>query len=255
MLGRLLKYEFRDMAKKMIPLYGVAAALAVILVVLDRFGTWKAGSTMMGIMATLFIISLTVMMTVTIVAVVQRFSHSLLGDEAYFTLTLPVTKGRHIWAKTISGSVWMTISTIVCVLVVAVIAMANIEGVSSDITQIDMKSTAQVLLLIAEFALLVLVLYARLALKLYASMAAGSLTQHFGAASCGVFIAFTVIEAVIAQLIAAGGFTVNYTITSHVVDFGEAAAMIGAACAMTAAGAAVYYLVTWLLMEKKVELR
>ena len=43
----------------------------------------------------------------TIVAIARRFTQSMLEEEAYMNLSLPVTMGEHLWGKFITGFIWM----------------------------------------------------------------------------------------------------------------------------------------------------
>ena len=43
----------------------------------------------------------------TIVAIARRFKQSMLEEEAYMNLSLPVTMGEHLWGKFITGFIWM----------------------------------------------------------------------------------------------------------------------------------------------------
>ena len=43
----------------------------------------------------------------TIVAIARRFKQSMLEEEAYLNLSLPVTMGEHLWGKFITSFIWV----------------------------------------------------------------------------------------------------------------------------------------------------
>ena len=43
----------------------------------------------------------------TIVAIARRFKQSMLEEEAYMNLSLPVTMGEHLWGKFITSFIWL----------------------------------------------------------------------------------------------------------------------------------------------------
>ena len=110
MLGRLLKHEFRATGRIMLPL--IAAELLVsVLAGLSVRGLARMQS--MSFLHTLYIMTLVVfglglfaIAVVAFVLMIQRFYKSLLRDEGYLSMTLPVTVDAHIWAKLLTSFVW-----------------------------------------------------------------------------------------------------------------------------------------------------
>lgn len=117
MLGKLLKYEFKALYKKI--LLFVAGGLLLSCLMLLLFSVffnvgddnimlgWFLGS---GMVFT--VLALAAIAIVSLVFIIQRFYTNLCKDEGYLSFTLPVTASQHLWAKLISGAVWMTITGI-----------------------------------------------------------------------------------------------------------------------------------------------
>lgn len=117
MLGKLLKYEFKALYKKI--LLFVAGGLLLSCLMLLLFSVffnvgddnimlgWFLGS---GMVFT--VLALAAIGVVSLVFIIQRFYTNLCKDEGYLSFTLPVTASQHLWAKLISGAVWMTITGI-----------------------------------------------------------------------------------------------------------------------------------------------
>ena len=107
MLGKLLKHEFRATGRIMLPL--IAAELMVsVLAGLSVRGLGRMQS--MSFLHTMYVLTLMVfglglfaIAVVAFVLMIQRFYKSLLRDEGYLSMTLPVTVDAHIWAKLLTS--------------------------------------------------------------------------------------------------------------------------------------------------------
>lgn len=115
MLGKLLKYEIPAMGRKLLPLYAAWAATALLLGLTTQSADSK-NEFMVVISALLYTAIATTILVMTIILIVQRFSNSLLGDEAYFNHVLPVSVAEHIGNKAISATLWIFVTIMVAML-------------------------------------------------------------------------------------------------------------------------------------------
>lgn len=115
MLGKLLKYEIPAMGRKLLPLYAAWAVTALLLGLTTQAAETKS-EFMVVISALLYTAIATVIFVMTIILIVQRYSNSLLGDEAYFNHVLPVSVSAHIGNKAISAMIWILVTILVAVL-------------------------------------------------------------------------------------------------------------------------------------------
>ena len=115
MLGKLLKYEIPAMGRKLLPLYAAWAATALLLGLTTQSADSK-NEFMVVISALLYTAIATTILVMTIILIVQRFSNSLLGDEAYFNHVLPVSVAEHIGNKAISATLWIFVTILVAML-------------------------------------------------------------------------------------------------------------------------------------------
>lgn len=129
MLGKLLKHEFKQSARTLLPILGGATVmllLAKLMTMLDtRYarlvvfenGTELKRNTVLSLLTSitmfLFVMMLTALLIGTLIVVVQRF-YRMLGDEGYVMFALPVTPAQHIWAKTIPGVTWIMAAFAFC---------------------------------------------------------------------------------------------------------------------------------------------
>ena len=114
MLGKLLKYEIPAMGRKLLPLYAAWAATALLLGLTTQSAESKS-EFMVVISALLYTAIATAIFVMTIIMIVQRYSNSLLGDEAYFNHVLPVSVAEHIGNKAISATLWIFVTILVAI--------------------------------------------------------------------------------------------------------------------------------------------
>ena len=114
MLGKLLKYEIPAMGRKLLPLYAAWAATALLLGLTTQSAESK-NEFMVVISALLYTAIATTIFVMTIILIVQRYSNSLLGDEAYFNHVLPVSVAEHIGNKAISATLWIFVTILVAI--------------------------------------------------------------------------------------------------------------------------------------------
>lgn len=109
MLGKLFKYEFRAVARTLVPLYLATLVLALV----NGFAMRFDNSFFTGLMIfalTAFGIAIFV---VTIVLIIQRFWNNLLKDEGYLMFTLPVSPYELIASKLLSALIWIILGAVV----------------------------------------------------------------------------------------------------------------------------------------------
>ena len=122
MVRKLMKYDFLSYLRSLIPMDIVLLAIAVITRLIQlteddstsyRILLWSS--------VTALVIACVVASVMTVVLCAARFHRSLFAAEGYLSLTLPVTHGQHVLAKTLS-SVLVTAVTSIAILVALVIA-------------------------------------------------------------------------------------------------------------------------------------
>lgn len=137
MLGKLLKYEIPAMGRKLLPLYAAWAVTALLLGLTAQSAESK-NEFMVVISALLYTAIATAIFVMTIILIVQRYSNSLLGDEAYFNHVLPVSVSEHIGNKAISATIWIFITVLVAILTGLLIAIGAIIVGAQDISLMEM---------------------------------------------------------------------------------------------------------------------
>ena len=124
MLVKLIKHEFRATAKYMWYIFGGM----LLLTILTRFAAiplmMKFDNTLVNLLGTLIIIAFglgtAALAFAPLVVSASRFKKSILGDEGYLTMSLPVSSYQHINAKLITNAVWYALTGIVLMLIAIV---------------------------------------------------------------------------------------------------------------------------------------
>ena len=120
MLGKLIKYDFKALAKNMFPIYGLMIALTLVCSLMIRFNLEK--NFVFGIAMFAWIVSMSSSFAITIWMTVMRFYHGLLKNEGYLSFALPVKTEIHILAKVFNALIWAVVEVIVlgiCALIFA----------------------------------------------------------------------------------------------------------------------------------------
>ncbi|MCQ2592385.1 MAG: hypothetical protein MJ188_06330 [Treponema sp.] len=143
-IGKVFKYEFIHASKTLLPLYSVLLVLGLLIGLLaspmkdftqnifdatqedfhyefsydstnaTREQQIAVGKTMaVAGLTFLYILLATAIFITTIIVLARRFRTSMLGDEAYLNLSLPVTMGEHLWGRFLSDLLWLLICFIV----------------------------------------------------------------------------------------------------------------------------------------------
>lgn len=126
-IGKIIKYEFKHSARKLLPLYGVLLFLGLLTglsydgkktqefiegsttggsTYIEINGEEAAQSIITGLLIATVSILITATVIITIVTIARRFEQSMLGEEAYLNLSLPCTMGEQLWGRFIIDFLW-----------------------------------------------------------------------------------------------------------------------------------------------------
>ncbi len=259
MLAKLIKYEWQSTWKLLVPanlLIVVMTILACITVRLDVFDAYNEGMifSVIAIILT-YVGSMFVVMIGTGIYLIYRFYTSTYGEQGYLLHTLPVDKHYIVVAKVLVSTAWVMLST--CLIYLSVLLLFNEEG---DIfTQIidsikgsamwsgteDVNAFAVIMTLIAG----VVLMFARI-LKVTACISLGQLSNnHKLLAAFGfyflVYIAQQIMNGIYYAIL---GYINKITGDWYYGKSWEYSLLSGLIYAV------VFYLVTWYIMDKKLNL-
>ena len=268
MLSKLLKHEFRATGRIMLPL--IAAELLVsVLAGLSVRGLARMQN--MSFLHVLYVMTLVVfglglfaIAVVTFVLMVQRFYKSLLRDEGYLSMTLPVTVDAHIWAKLLTSFAWfaaiglLSMAAILLVMRIGTdMSWAPFYGMEWDETVFNFERIGggSIAVYILESILLVFLYAAATCLHCYAAMAVGcSASDHKLLLS---FVAYFLMGMALSVVTNALAFSILPHTDVWIDSMGPAAAIhavMGVNILIGAALFALYYFVTRYFLKNKLNL-
>lgn len=209
MLGKLLKYEIPAMGRKMLPLYIAWAAAAFILGLSTQSANSKS-EFIVVISALLYTAIATAIMVMTVIMIVQRYSNSLLGDEAYFNHVLPVTASAHIANKLISAMIWVFVTILVAILTALLIGIGALIVAGLQGEPINLPSLADIMrflpdhfgLYAIELLILALASSVKTIMQIYAAVTIGrQMPNHTTLASIGSYILIMMFESTVGRVL------------------------------------------------------
>jgi hypothetical protein len=139
-----MKHDFRALSRTLFPLQigvlggGLVATLLTALTIRLGQNTATTGGSallremIMGISATASVligIGIMASALVTLLLVCYHFYRSFLADEGYLTFTLPVSTGKLVWSKLITGMLWTLINAVV---VMVTLLIFSVFGTTSN---------------------------------------------------------------------------------------------------------------------------
>ena len=260
MLGKLLKYEIPAMGRKLLPLYAAWLVTALFLGLVSQTAKSKT-EFMVVISGILFTAVATAIFVMMIVLIVQRYTNSLLGDEAYFNHVLPVTVTEHIGNKAISATLWVFVTALVALLAaflvtIGAIAVAGIDGYDlkdlvHDLYSFEWDVPKHFGLYVVEFLILFIAGVVKTVMQIYTAVTVGhQAASHTTLASIGAYIGVLIFEGTIGRALMPLLLKAGLDAQGNLV-FGR---IFVPGLLMTAGFIAVYFFICKYLMEKRLNL-
>ena len=259
MLGKLMKYEWKSTWKLLVPanLLIVVMTFFACVTVRVAFDEYKSEAVDFAavMIILMYILSMFVAMVGSVIYLIYHFYTSTYGDQGYLLHTLPVDKHHIIIAKVLVSSIWVLISSFL--IYASVLFLFNAEEyIFEDLLDIvkyrvtgtysdEFTMFSVIMALIA----LIVELLARV-LKVTACISLGQLSSnHKLLTAIGFYYAIYVVQQIINVIYYA--FLSFIGDRTGTWDFGtswEYALIMGLIYTV------VFYLLTWHVMEKKLNL-
>lgn len=266
MLSKLLRHEFRATGRIMLPVYALllvsCGGCTLFGRLLGRYPESTVLSVVQTVFATLFGVTTFGMLLLTLVLMVYRFYKNLMTDEGYLMFTLPVSRSQLIWSKLLVALVWSVLSTVLAALAwMAEISVVGRENVFSLIAQ-GLRSLRQHLsgnLTGCAAALVVLCLVSCGVIpEVYAAISLGhsSPTTRSCCRWCFI-IGFGIVTQTIGSIFASVGIQININpdLWTNLPVVQVFSSLAWAAAGVSALLGAAYYVLTLLMLKKRLNLQ
>lgn len=255
MLGKLLKYEIPALGRKLVPLY-IGWAVTAALLGLAVGPAASKSDFMVVLTGLLYTAAATAVLVMAVVMIIQRYSNSLLGDEAYFNQVLPVTAAEHIASKGLSALIWVLLSGVamfVTGIIIAIFSGSAVEffrAIPEIWREIIMNIRGVEWLILFELLILFAFSITKSVLAIYVAITIGRQAQkRTTLASIGAYIGVLFFETLVGR--AAAGIFPQLFRNVDIYDFHR----IFLACMLiTSALGAIYFFICKYLMEHRLNL-
>jgi hypothetical protein len=267
MLSKLLKHEFRATGRILLPVYlllALSTGLFCLTMHLKETYDFRALAAFRGLVVTVFVITLLGAGIVTLLLMVYRFYKNYMTEEGYLMFTLPVTTAQLIWSKLIVALVWSLLTALATfgALTLAAVGSPNFVFTLPDFGALwqylqSQLSTGQIIAFIAEFSGIVLFGALGSFLMFYAAIALGhSFANHKIFLSVVFYLLFSLG---LQTVVSFGG--IYGIIAAMESDFFDGDPLVWlhqislVGVGSTLLFAAVFYVVTHLMLKKRLNLQ
>lgn len=261
MLKKLLKYEFKATARYFVPMIVallVVAAVARLSFTIDL----QMSSLPIVLLMTLYAAIIISICVLTLAITIKRFYNSLLTDEGYLMMTLPVTVDKHICSKTLTAAFWLIVVTLAAVLSVIIMFMTSdvwadmLSGINEIYNTAVQQSGAHAFVWLGLLLVIGLADIFQKLTTVYMCITIGhQVPKHQVFAGIGAFIAWLIIVSIAGNLggmlftktgIADWFYSLNPVPAAYLIVFGM--------LLLEAVTLAITYTVTRLLLSRRLNL-
>ena len=260
MLKKLIKHEFKDTLRLFIPMFGFIAVLTPIFSLMMSLGsqpydekTADALSLIFGSGIIGYCLLLFGLLIVTQVLIATRFYKTMTSQEAYLTFTLPAKTGQILFAKWLVSFVWYILACTIALIYMFIVILIATPITMSDIIH-SIEFVLQTINLsdfsaLVLFGIFILISLSFSILMMYLSIMIGQLVQtHRVALSIGAFLGLSQGLQIVISLLAIPLVLIFPAIDSiHIV--------LLLFCLLYGALGVIFYLLTYLITAKKLNIK
>lgn len=130
MLGKLMKHEWKAVAKILAILHLAILAMAVVGKLLLSIKILQEAALLWGTLLFIYVISVMAVGIGTHIFLAMRFYKNMYTDEGYLSFTLPVKPWEHLVSKMVIALAWIVIDGVV--IAVSVLILTMYQGMGHD---------------------------------------------------------------------------------------------------------------------------
>jgi len=257
MLGKLIGYEMKAFGRVLLPLYAALIVLSVMagvgLRVLPKSVTQGAGFGIIGLLIVLLIMAVILM---TVILSIGRFYSNLLGREGYLMFSLPTGTGSLIWAKVISSVIWTCLGTLTAVLAIGAVSLGTVNSSIGEMFSIFGQAFSHIGVYKTEIIMTIIMIIAMIVcmiVRVYAAIAIGhQWSDHRVLGSIFAYVGIRIIETILLSVTGEKVFNSGFNFASQISSYpvGIDVELI----VMAAVGILIYGVITWLLLDRRLNL-
>lgn len=131
MLGKMIKYDLKALSRYLLPLYAVligsSVGLRICIEISSGFGTSALGVIISALFGFTYFLSIFATIGGLFIILAIHYNKSLLTEQGYFFLTLPVSFDAHLLGKILSGAVFSLASVLAVFVSSLPMLLGNVE--------------------------------------------------------------------------------------------------------------------------------
>lgn len=265
MLTKLIGYEMKAFGRIILPLYGATIGMAIIMGAGIRLRDENLFNSLLGAAIIMIFVSLVIAtMVMTGILCVQRFYRNLLGNEGYMMFSLPVETHTLILAKVLSSLIWAILGgaagmiTVVVMGLMAIPMQDTIRFFKEISLQLRMFSIGKELGMVLVWLLILVLIFVATLMHIYTAIAIGhQWAAHRLLGSVLAFFGIDMIRNIISTLLGRFGHytgTLDYFFDLYQVDEIMMWRVQGFLVVSTLLLIAVYSVITWYLLDRRLNL-
>lgn len=133
MLGKLIKYDMKAIARIMVPLYAAFFVVSLGTKLVFELDSGDSPLTPVfqlasGLFTFLYVITIIGITAGCLIVIIMRFYRNFMTDEGYLAFTLPVSATAHLTSKILTAAIWVLFTVISIILSVALLLAGQIKA-------------------------------------------------------------------------------------------------------------------------------
>ena len=163
MLGKLIKYDLKSSGKLFLLLHGIFLIFCVFIrfIYMNRLDLIEPVDEKMLVVSlllffTLFTVFVSALMFYTQMQIAFRYYRNLFSREGYLSWTLPVSGIQHLWAKIISGCIFMAAD--ILIVAAGILILATGKNIRDAYSLVADETTRELGMTLGDFGLMLLIL-------------------------------------------------------------------------------------------------
>jgi len=201
MLGKLIRFDMKNLGDSIIPMYLCLAVIAVtdrifqILKGVDAFSRIQAVGFIANTTHILSAVGVLLLFVMLLILGIRYYRNNMMGDQGYLMHTLPVTPYQLVASKTIAVLLYVLVTAVVGYLILAVAIGKLFWGskIYTDILYFMGQTKAIAISVVFVVYILLYFLYLFLAAYLSFSVAYSSLTKYRNIAAGAIFVLLYIV--------------------------------------------------------------
>lgn len=186
MLNKLLKYDFKELLKVCLPLYGFGLFSAILYYYInDSLTKYEVEIPIMIVIrflalmcAEILVFGIPLILVFVIIWITKDFFSSVFGKRGYLIHTLPVSTAEIFWSKIISSTVMLFLTTLVYIGLMIICQFEDLSWSFEIVKELYSFADLEITYLLISILILTIIFIPLAILVVFSAIALGHLTKY-----------------------------------------------------------------------------